>query len=127
MHMSNYLETALINGTLRNIQYTVPSTVYLALYTSNPTEAGTGTETTYGGYARQEVTFSAPTNGVTSNSADIIFPGVASGTPTITHVGIRDALTGGNLLYYSSLSSPKSLTIGKQFIITAGQLTVTLA
>jgi hypothetical protein len=125
--MSNYLETALINGTLRNTQYTVPSKVYLALYTSDPTEADTGTETTYGDYARQEVTFSAPVNGVTSNSADIISPGVASGTPTITHVGIRDALTNGNLLFYSSLSSPKSLTTGKQFIITAGQLTVTLA
>ena len=127
MHMSNYLETALINGTLRNIQYAVPSTVYLALYTADPTDAGTGTETTYGGYARQTVTFSAPTNGVTSNTTDILFPAVASGTPTITHIGIKDALTGGNLLYYAPLSSPKALKTGKQFIVTAGQLTVTLA
>ena len=127
MHMSNYLETALINATLRNTSYTSPAKVYLALYTSDPTDAGTGTETTYGDYARQTVTFSAPTNGVTSNTTDILFPAVASGTPTITHIGIKDALTDGNLLYYAPLSSPKALKVGKQFIVTAGQLTVTLA
>jgi hypothetical protein len=127
MHTSNYLETALINATLRNTSYTSPVKVYLALYTADPTDAGTGTETTYGGYARQEVTFSEPVDGKSSNTTDILFPAVASGTPTITHIGIKDALTGGNLLYYAPLSSPKALKTGKQFIVTAGQLTVTLA
>ena len=41
---SNYLENAIINAVLRNTAYTSPSTVYVSLYTSDPTDADTGTE-----------------------------------------------------------------------------------
>ena len=61
--MSNYLENALINVTLRATGYTAPTTVYVALYTSDPTDADTGTECSGTSYARQAVTFGAPSNG----------------------------------------------------------------
>lgn len=125
--MSNYLENALINGVLRNTQYTVPSTVYLALYTTDPTDADTGTECTLGSYSREAITFSAPSNGGTSNSADIVFQTVTSGTATITHIGIRDALTGGNLLFHAPLSTPRTLTVASAMVVPVNQLTVTLA
>ena len=50
--MSNYLENALVNAVLRNTSYTSPATVYLALYTSDPTDADAGTEVSGTSYAR---------------------------------------------------------------------------
>jgi len=72
--MSNHLENALINAVLRNTSYTSPTTTYLALYTSDPTDADTGTEITGGSYVRQAITFGAPSNGTSTNSAAVEFP-----------------------------------------------------
>ena len=54
--LSNYLENALINATLRNTSYTSPSTVYVGLFTTDPTDAGSGTEVSGGSYARESTT-----------------------------------------------------------------------
>ncbi len=124
--MSNYLETALINATLRNTSYTSPATVYLALYTSDPTDADTGTECSGSGYARQAITFGAPSNGVTTNSAAIEYAQAGNSWGTITHIGIRDALTTGNLLYHSPLDASKTIATGDVFRVAAGSLSVTL-
>ncbi|KAF2379961.1 hypothetical protein BSN82_16885, partial [Acinetobacter baylyi] len=110
--MSNYLENALINGTLRATTYTAPTTVYLALYTSDPTDADTGTEVSGGSYARQSITFGAPSNGVTTNSADITFPTATGSWGTVGWIGIRDASTAGNLLYHSPLDASKTIGTG---------------
>ena len=127
--MSNYLENALINATLRNTSYTSPTTVYVALYTTDPTDADTGTEVSTSGtaYARTAVTFGAPSNGVSTNSADVTFPTATGSFGTVTHVGLRDASTAGNLLYHSPLDDSKSVGIGDVFKITTGNLSVTLA
>ena len=125
--MSNYLENALINVTLRNTAYTAPTTVYLALYTTDPTDADTGTEVSGGSYARQSITFGAPSNGVSTNSAAIEFPQATGSWGTITHVGIRDALTTGNLLYHTPLDASKTIASGDIFKIASGSLSVTLA
>ena len=125
--MSNYLENALINATLRNTSYTSPSVVYLGLYTSDPTDADTGTEVTGGSYARQAITFGAPSNGVTSNTAAIEFPQATANWGTVGWIGIEDALTGGNLLYHSPLDASKTIQSGDIFKIAIGSLSVTLA
>ena len=125
--MSNYLENALINATLRNTSYTSAATVYLALYTTDPTDADTGTEVTGGSYARQSVTFGAPSNGVSTNSAAIEFPQCTASWGTVTHVGIRDALTTGNLLYHTPLDASKTIDTGDIFKIAIGSLSVTLS
>lgn len=125
--MSNYLENALINVTLRATSYTAPTTVYVALYTTDPTDADTGTEVTGGSYARTSVTFAAPSNGVTTNSADVTFPTCTLAWGTVTHIGIRDALTSGNLLYHTPLDASKTIDLGDIFKITTGNLSVTLA
>ena len=125
--LSNYLENALINATLRNTTYTSPATVYLALYTTDPTDADTGTECSGASYARQSITFSAPSNGVTSNSAAIEFPQATTSWGTITHIGIRDALTVGNLLYHTPLDASKAIDTGDIFKIASTGLSVTLA
>jgi hypothetical protein len=125
--MSNYLENALVNGTLRATSYTAPTTVYVALYTTDPTDADTGTEVTGGSYARQSVTFGVPSNGTSTNSADITFPTCTLTWGTVSHIGIRDALTSGNLLYYTPLDVSKTISTGDIFKITTGNLSVTLA
>lgn len=124
---SNYLENALINGTLRATTYTAPTTVYLALYTTDPTDADTGTECSGTNYARQSITFGAPSNGASTNSAAIEFPQAGSSWGTIAYVGIRDASTGGNLLYHTPLDAFKTIASGDVFRIAVGSLSVTLA
>ena len=125
--MSNYLENALINATLRNTSYTSVATRYVALYTTDPTDADTGTEVTGGSYARTAVTFAAPSNGVSTNSADVTFPTCTAGWGTVTHIGLRDASTAGNLLYHTPLDTSKTIDTGDIFKISTGNLSVTLA
>lgn len=127
--MSNYLENALINATLRNTSYTPPTTVYVALFTSDPTDAGSGTEVSTSGtsYARQSATFGAPSNGASVTTADITFPTATASWGTVGWIGIYDALTTGNLLYHTALDTAKTIALGDIFKITTGNLSVTLA
>lgn len=123
---SNYLENAVIDAVLRNTSYTSPTTVYVGLYTSDPTDADTGTEVSGGSYARTAVTFSAPSNGVTSNSADVELPQATSSWGSVTHIGLHDAASGGNLLFHTILDTTKTIDSGDIFKIASGNLTVTL-
>jgi hypothetical protein len=125
--MSNFLENALINATLRNTTYTSVATVYVSLWTSDPTDAGSGTEVSGGSYARTAVTFGAPSNGVTLNSADVTFPTATGSWGVVGWIGINDALTTGNLLYHSPLDTSKTIDSGDIFKISTGNLSVTLA
>lgn len=124
---SNYLENAVINAVLRNTSYTSPTTVYVGLYTTDPTDADTGTEVSGGSYARTSVAFDAPSNGVTQNTADLTFPTATASWGTVTHIGLHDASTGGNLLFHTALDTSKAIDSGDIFKITTGNLTVTLA
>ena len=125
--MSNYLEGALINAVLRNTSYTSPTTTYLALYTSDPTDADTGTEISGGSYARQAITFGAPSNGTSTNSAAVEFPQATADWGVISHVAIRDAVTSGNLLFHTALDASKTINNGDVFKITTGNLSVQLS
>jgi len=125
--MSNFLENALINATLRNTTYTSVATVYVSLWTTDPTDAGSGTEVSGGSYARTAVTFGAPSNGATTNSADVTFPTATASWGTVGWIGINDALTSGNLLYHTALDTAKTIDSGDIFKISTGNLSVTLA
>jgi hypothetical protein len=125
--MSNYLENALINATLRNTSYTSPTTVYVGLFTSDPTDAGSGTEVSGGSYARTAVTFGAPSNGVTTNTAAVEFPQATGNWGTVGWIGIHDAATSGNLMYHTALDTSKTIETGDIFKIAVGSLSVTLA
>lgn len=125
--ISNYLENALINGTLRGTTYTAPTTVYVGLYTTDPTDAKTGTEVSGGSYARQSVTFSAPSDGLTASNADVTFPQATANWGTVGWIGILDAATGGNLLYHTVLDAAKTIETGDIFKIASTNLTVQLS
>ena len=125
--MSNYLENALINATLRNTSYTSPAAVYMGLYTSDPTDANTGTEVSGGSYTRVAVTMGAPSNGVSTNTAAIEFPQASGSWGTVGWIGILDATSSGNLLYHTALDTSKTISSGDIFKIAIGGLSVTLA
>ena len=124
---SNFLENALINAVLRNTTYTSPATVYVSLYLTDPTDADSGTEVSGGSYARTAVTMGAPSDGVSTNSADVTFPTCTVSWGTVTHIGIHDANTSGNLLFNTPLYTSKTIDSGDIFKITTGNLSVTLA
>jgi hypothetical protein len=125
--MSNYLENALINATLRNTSYTSPTTVYAGLFTSDPTDAGSGTEVSGGSYARKAITFGAPSNGASVNSAAVEFDQATGNWGTITHFGIFDASSSGNLLYHGALTASKTIETGDVFKFATSSVSVTLA
>ncbi len=125
--ISTYLEDALINATLRNTTFTSPATVYVSLWTSDPTDAGSGTEVSGGSYARTAVTFGAPSSGVSTNSADVTFPTATGSWGTVGWIGINDALSSGNLLYHTPLDVAKAITTGDVFKIATGNLSVELS
>ncbi len=124
--MSDYLENALLNSTLRGQAFTAPTAIYAALFTSDPTDAGTGTEVSGGAYTRQAITFGAPSNGTCSNSADVLFPVATAAWGTITHFAIYDAATGGNLLYSGAFTTAKTIAMDDQLKLAAGNITITL-
>jgi hypothetical protein len=113
--VSNYLADAWLNQTFRNVAWTRPTTVYIALYTSNPTAADTGTEVTGGAYVRRAIAFAAPATEIgrrtLRSNAEVAFPTATADWGTITHVGIRDAATGGNLLFYGAVDNPRTLQV----------------
>ena len=125
--MSNYLENALINVTLRATTYTAPTTVYVALFTTDPTDAGTGTELSGSAYTRKSATFGAPSNGASVTTADITFDQATGSWGTVGWIGIYDASTAGNLLYHTPLTTSKTIDTGDIFKIASGSLSVTLA
>jgi hypothetical protein len=125
--MSNWLENALINATLRNTSFTSPAAVYIGLYTSDPTDANTGTEVSGGSYTRTAVTMGAPSNGVSTNTAAVEFPQASGSWGTVGWIGILDATSSGNLLYHTALDTSKTISSGDIFKIAIGGLSVTLA
>lgn len=121
--MSNYLENALLDHVFTGTAYTAPTTLYLALFTNDPTDANTGTEVTGGSYARQTVTFGAAAGGSVSNNAQVEFTDMPA--TTVTHAGIYDALTNGNLLVHGALDSSRTVNAGDTFLFPVSNYTVT--
>lgn len=122
---TDYLEDALLNHVLRNTAYSSPATVYVALYTVAPTDVGGGTEVAGFAYARQAVTFGAPSSGTVANTGAVTFPQASGGAwGTIVAMGIFDAATAGNLLYFGNLTTSKVVGDGDQISFPNGSLTV---
>lgn len=114
MSMTTYLKNKVLTDNLRT------TTVYAALFTSETTEA------TGASYARRPITFVTPNNGQTSNSADILFPIAAETWGNITHIGIYDRLTGGNLLFQSPAEFVKNIDVSSQYKIPQNYMIIRL-
>ena len=123
-NLSNYLENKLLDHFLGTTAYTMPTTVYVGLYTVAPTDAGGGTQVTGGSYARQTATFSAAASGTTSNTANIDFAGMPAATTVA--IGVFDALTSGNLLLWGTLTANKTTDAGDTLRIATGDLDISI-
>lgn len=139
---TDYLENKVIDHLFRTASFTKPSGLYVALFTAAPSDAGGGTEVSGGSYARVNLApadanwkatqggtsgASSGTGGVTSNAAVITFPNPTANWGTVTHIGIFDAASGGNLLIWGALFASRVVNNGDPgpaFAIDA--LTITL-
>jgi len=128
MSFSNFLETEILDHVFAGNAYTAPSTIYLSLHTANPTEDASGggeISTSNSGYGRQTAAFSV-TNNQATTSAAVEWNTATSNWGTITHIGVWDASTSGNMLAYSALTDSKTVNSGDVIRINAGQLTISL-
>lgn len=137
--LSDYLENKLIDHVFRGQPYTAPATVYVELYTSACSDSARGTEVSGGSYARGSLaaslvnwagtqaaastTASTGTSGTTSNNAVITFATPSAGWGTVTHVGLSDASTAGNMLVCTALSVGKTINNGDTVSFPAASLT----
>ena len=133
MAKSDYLEVEIIKHLFRTGSFTKPTILGIALFTAAPSDAGGGTEVTGGSYARVDTPpldanwdATSGTDGLTANTGIITFATPTANWGTITHFGIFDATTGGNLLYHGALTSSKTVNNGDPApTFPAGALTVT--
>jgi len=118
---SDFLENAVLNTVLRGVAFPTLTNCFVSLHTADPTDAGTGTEVSGGSYARVSVSratgsWAAPADvsgaQSTSNSNLITFPSPTANWGTVTHVGIFDASTAGNLLYSAALTTSRTINNG---------------
>lgn len=124
MSKTNYLETQVLNHVLRNVAYTPPSAIYVGLFTALPTDSGGGTEVSGGAYARQPVTFTVPSPDTVSNTAVVTFPTASADWGLIVGFALFDAVTAGNMLYYTTLGTNRLVVTNDQFRFPVGALVV---
>ena len=125
MSFTNFLETEILDHVFAGAAYTAPSTKYIGLFTAAPGETGGGTEVSGNGYTRKSIAF-ATSGDTTSNNAAVEFPTATGTWGTITHVGIFDAATSGNLMVYATLTASKTVASGDVFRVPSGDLDITL-
>lgn len=125
--LSDYAETLLANFIANAQTATRPTSWYLGLFTAAPSDAGGGTELSGFGYARQAATFGAASSGVVSNTSTHTYTASGGSWGTITHYGVFDALTTGNLLWHGALTTPRTIADGESLTVAAGAFTLTMA
>jgi hypothetical protein len=140
---SDYLENALIDHLFRTRTFAKPAALWMALFTAAPSDAGGGTEVAGGAYARVNLPpldtnwtatqggtsgNSSGTAGATGNNAIIAFATPTAAWGGITHFGIFDAATAGNLLIWDALLTPRTVNLGDPApIFPVGALTITIS
>lgn len=141
--MSDYLENKLIDQIFRGQSAPTTTTLYVGLLTAAPSDSGGGTEVSGGSYARVAVSSSlsnwagtqsagstvasSGTSGQTSNNGAITFPTPTAGWGTVTHFGIYDAASGGNLLFFGALTIAKTVNQADTVTFPAASLSITFA
>ena len=123
---SNYLENKVVGHVFGGSAYTAPSTLYVALYTSAPSDTGGGTEVSGGAYARQTAAFTISAD-TASNTSAIEYPTATANYGTVVAVGVFDASSSGNLLAYGNLTTSKTVSTGDVFRFNAGAIDITVA
>jgi hypothetical protein len=127
--LSDHAEALLLDWLMTNGSATRPTAWYVALYTAAPSDSGGGTEVSGSGYAREAVTFAAATSpgGTTSNTGAVSFTASGGDWGSITHIGIHDASSGGNLLWHGAMTASKTVADGDTLEFSIGNIDLTIA
>jgi hypothetical protein len=127
--LSDYSEKLLLDWLMTSGSATRPTAWYVALYTAAPSDSGGGTEVSGNGYVRKAVAFDAASTpgGTTSNTGAVSFTASGGVWGTITHIGIFDAETSGNLLWHGSLTASKAVGDGDTIEFAIGNIDLTVA
>lgn len=124
--VSDYAEDLLLNYLLNTDSVTRPTSWYVSLWTTDPADDGSGTEVSGTGYTRQSVTFGTSSGGTSTNTNEVSWTGGLGGWGTITHFGLHDASTGGNLLWKGALDGSYTIDDGEIIKFEAGALAIIL-
>ena len=125
--MSDYLENEILDHILGTGAYTMPTTVYVGLSTGSFNDDNSGTELSGSNYARESISFGAASSGTASNDAAVEFNAATGSWGTVSHFGIFDALTSGNLLIHGALTASKVIDTGDILKIAIGDMDITAA
>tara|TARA_B110000879_G_C11120765_1_gene491690 strand:+ start:558 stop:947 length:390 start_codon:yes stop_codon:yes gene_type:complete len=124
---SDYLETQILNSTLKGGSFPTITTAYLAVFIGDPTDAASGgAEGSWTNYTRQAMSFGTISGGAVNSSTQLQFPALVGSNVTISHIGIFDAATSGNMLYHTNLATSKTLTADDVLSFAVSGVTVTL-
>ena len=126
MSFTNTFETTTLKWVFTTDSVTRPTNWYIGLFTDNPGETGAGTEVSGFDYVRVAVDFTV-TGDTASNNVAVEFPAANGGDwGTITHIGVHDAASSGNMIAYAALDQIKTIGDGDAFRIPIGDLDITL-
>ena len=127
--LSDHAEKLLLDWLMTTGSATRPTAWYVGLFTAAPSDSGGGTEVSGSGYAREAVTFAAASTpgGTTSNTGDVSFTASGGNWGTITHIGIFDASTSGNLLWHGAMTASKIVNDGDTLQFSTGNIDLTIA
>jgi len=124
--LSDYAENLLNTWLMTGDSATRPTAWYVALFTAAPSDSGGGTEVSGFNYAREAATFSV-TGDTATNTGSLVFEASGGSWGTITHIGIFDAASSGNLLWHGALSASKAVGDGDALAFSIGNISVTLS
>ena len=105
----------------------MPTTVYVGLSTGSFNDDNSGTELSGSGYSRQSIAFGAAASGTASNSGNVDFSAATGNWGTVSHFGLFDASTGGNLLIHGALTASKAVDTGDILRVATGDMDITAA
>jgi len=125
MAIYSTLANQLLNATVGNVTFTTPTTAYISLYSTSPNTTSSGTEIVGNGYSRQSATFSAAANAATASNAAVTFSCTGNAWPTLKAVGVMDASTAGNLMYYTPITN-RNVAAGSTLTFASGTITLTI-
>lgn len=129
--ISNYASQKILDAFFNGQAFTPPSSLWFALYNTDPTAANTGVEVTGPGYARVQIpamTFAQLSGGkmTVSNSAKVVMQRATGTWTTANYWAVMDAQTGGNLIVKEALLVSAAVTNGQQPEFDVGDLVVTV-
>lgn len=125
MSLSDTFETTTLKWLLTADSVTRPTAWYVALFTAAPSDAGGGTEVSGGSYARKAVAFTVSGN-LATNSAAVEFAVATADWGTITDIAVFDAVSGGNMIAYATLTAAKTISSGDVLRVPANDLDITM-